>query len=86
MRDTMTVRWTGTNSDLGRRLQALSRRTNRSSSSYVTAAIADHIDRWEMEASLAERNDTITDAELAARLGLPEPTEHDLAYALSIVR
>ena len=85
MADTLTVRWGRDTADLGRRLDALARRTNRPRSYYVTNALADHMDRWEQEADLIERAATISDADLAAELGWAAPTPEELADALAMV-
>ena len=86
MADTLTVRWSKENAELGRRLDRLARRTRRPRSYYVTTALAERIDRWEQEADLMDRAATITDAELAAQLGWPEPTKEELAAALAMVK
>ena len=85
MADTLTIRWSGEAAELGTRLERISKRTKRPKSSYVTSAIADHIDRWEREAEMIDRLNTITDAELAAEFGWPEPTYEELKAALAIV-
>ena len=85
MGDTLTVRWGRETAELGRRLDALARRTHRPRSSYVLAAIAANIDRWEREASLAARAGSISDDELDRELGLRTPTADDLSAALTTV-
>ena len=86
MTETLTIRWSGASGDLGRRLKALSQRTKRSRASYVTAAVADHIERWEMEAELVERAESISSDQLRAELGWPEPTRDEKRAAWAMVR
>ena len=85
MGNTLTLRWSGASAELGRRLDRLSERTKRPRASYVTAAVADHIDRWEMEAELVERSETISSEQLRKELGWPEPTPEEMASAWAMV-